>query len=419
MKKFFALFSVALLTMSAWAANTYVKVTSIDQLEAGQKYIIVNEEASVALGAITGTSTNYGSSVAITIDNGVIDLDETDAVELTLGEGSMDALGHDTWTFDIGGGGHYLCWASGNSLNTVNSPSPNNAMWIASSTDDGIVLTSKVDNTRKLQYNASSPRFACYTSNQKPAVLYVQGVPGDEGIANLNEANGLEDDVNFTFSGNAVVTVQHGNYLFVRDETGFGMIYGAVDGTFVNGQVLSPGWSATKTSNDGWVKFTDPAGFSASGETNAELGAAIELTGTPDESLLNAYVYVKGVNKGFLTIRNIPLPDGTTIGITDILWAMGQEASGCYNIYGIICKVDGVLKFNLVKWEAYVEPAFLRGDVDDNGEVKIADVTALISYLLSGDDTSINLQAADCDQNGEIKIADVTALINYLLTGSW
>ena len=62
---------------------------------------------------------------------------------------------------------------------------------------------------------------------------------------------------------------------------------------------------------------------------------------------------------------------------------------------------------------------FLRGDVDNNGEVKIADVTALINYLLSGDASSINLQAADCDQNGEIKIADVTALINYLLSGSW
>jgi len=62
---------------------------------------------------------------------------------------------------------------------------------------------------------------------------------------------------------------------------------------------------------------------------------------------------------------------------------------------------------------------FMRGDVDNNGEVKIGDVTALINYLLSGDGSAINLQAADCDQNGEIKIGDVTALINYLLSGQW
>ena len=66
-----------------------------------------------------------------------------------------------------------------------------------------------------------------------------------------------------------------------------------------------------------------------------------------------------------------------------------------------------------------IEPSFIRGDVDNNGEVKISDVTALISYLFSGDESAINLQAADCDQNGEIKIGDVTALINYLLSGTW
>ena len=63
--------------------------------------------------------------------------------------------------------------------------------------------------------------------------------------------------------------------------------------------------------------------------------------------------------------------------------------------------------------------ASIRGDVDNNGEVKIGDVTALINFLLNGNLSAINLQAADCDQNGEIKIGDVTALINYLLSGTW
>ena len=70
-------------------------------------------------------------------------------------------------------------------------------------------------------------------------------------------------------------------------------------------------------------------------------------------------------------------------------------------------------------YEKNEAPEFTRGDVDGNGEVKIADVTALINYLLSGDASDINLQAADCDQNGEIKIGDVTTLINYLLSGTW
>ena len=57
----------------------------------------------------------------------------------------------------------------------------------------------------------------------------------------------------------------------------------------------------------------------------------------------------------------------------------------------------------------------LIGDVDNNAEVNIADVTALIDYLLSGDATGINLDASDVDRDGEVNIADVTSLIDMLL----
>ena len=62
---------------------------------------------------------------------------------------------------------------------------------------------------------------------------------------------------------------------------------------------------------------------------------------------------------------------------------------------------------------------YIPGDVDGDGQVKIADVTALINYLLSGDASAINLQAADVNGDGQVKIADVTSLINYLLSGNW
>ena len=61
----------------------------------------------------------------------------------------------------------------------------------------------------------------------------------------------------------------------------------------------------------------------------------------------------------------------------------------------------------------------LRGDVNGDGQVKIGDVTALISFLLSGDASGINLQAADCNGDGQVKIGDVTALISLLLSGTW
>ena len=426
MKKVFSLFALALLTVSAWAANTYVKVTSIDQLEAGMKYILVNEEYGTALGKITGTSTPYGSAIEVTITDGVLDIESTDVVELTLGNGSQDEYGNPTWTFDMYGEGHFLIWTSGNSLNTATGAGPVNTLWYATLTDNGVILKNRADNTRILQYNSGAPRFACYTSNQKAAVLYVQGVPEDEGITMLSQANALEDAAQFTFNGDAVVTAAIGSYMFLRDESGFGMIAG-VEGTFENGQVLSQGWNATKTSiNDGWVRFTDAAGLSASGETNPELAAAIVLTGAVDESMLNAYVCIENQKMGGglfpgLPPRSFTLPDGTTIGKTEVLGGINWPASGNHNVYGIICKVNGALVFNALSTAPYVEPQpqGLRGDVNNDTFVTIDDVTALISYLLTDDATGLNLENANCNLDETITIDDVTKLISFLLTDEW
>ena len=248
---------------------------------------------------------------------------------------------------------------------------------------------------------------------------YVKEEGGQEdGITLLSEANALEDAAEFTFDGDAVVTAFKNGYLFLRDESGYGMISG-VEGAFENGQVLNQGWNATKTSNNGWVSYSNAAGLSASGETNAELAAAQKLTAFPEESMLNAYVYVEKVNKGFFPLRSLTLPDGNTITIASYPWAVNQPASsGDWNAYGVIVKNNGVLEFALVEWEKYVEPEpeYLRGDVNRDKVVNIADVTALIDMLLNGD---AMIPEADCNLDNAMNIADVTALIDYLLSGQW
>ena len=56
------------------------------------------------------------------------------------------------------------------------------------------------------------------------------------------------------------------------------------------------------------------------------------------------------------------------------------------------------------------------GDVNGDNKVSISDVTALINYLLSGDETGFKVANADLNHDSKISIADVTALINILLT---
>ena len=70
--------------------------------------------------------------------------------------------------------------------------------------------------------------------------------------------------------------------------------------------------------------------------------------------------------------------------------------------------------------EKWTEPVInVRGDVNEDGFINISDVTDLISVLLSGNTSTVNVTNADCDNSGNLSISDVTTLISYLLSGVW
>ena len=144
--------------------KTFVKVTAADQLVAGKKYIIVHEDVFDCdiLGGISTTSTKYGLPITgPEIEDNSIDISNTEGVrEFTL-------VGNNTgWSFQYEN--TYLTWTSGNSLNVATEIS-DNAKWTV---DDNFSLLNVADNSRKLQFNKD--RFACYTSVQQSAVLYVE-----------------------------------------------------------------------------------------------------------------------------------------------------------------------------------------------------------------------------------------------------
>ena len=59
------------------------------------------------------------------------------------------------------------------------------------------------------------------------------------------------------------------------------------------------------------------------------------------------------------------------------------------------------------------------GDVNNDQNISIDDVTALINYLLTDDATNIIVTNANCNNDGAVNITDVTTLINFLLTDVW
>ena len=132
---------------------TWEKATS---LSVGDTIVIVCEGKKMELTSVAsyGTGTSYSGIPQATYT-------------LTVVEGSTSG----TYAFKDSNG-KYLSWSSGNSL-TLSGTLNANSSWNVSFSNGNAVITNAKDSSRKLQWNASSPRFAAYTSAQTAIAIYV------------------------------------------------------------------------------------------------------------------------------------------------------------------------------------------------------------------------------------------------------
>ena len=148
------MFLTLTVTTNAWGA-TWEKATSI---AAGDVVLLVCESKKMELSSISTTSTKYGIGVAYTTS-------PAGAYELTVEAGSSSG------TYSLKNGSNYLYWSSGNSLAT-NATKSANSSWSITFNNGNATIKNAKDATRIIGWNASSPRFACYTSSQTAVQLY-------------------------------------------------------------------------------------------------------------------------------------------------------------------------------------------------------------------------------------------------------
>ena len=135
--------------------TSYEKATSI---AAGDQVVIVCETKNKEFTGFSTTSTVYGLAS-----------DYNNSLNATFVFDVVDGSSSGTYAFK--NGSKYLNWSSGNSATQATSISTNSS-WNVSFSNGDAVITNAKDATRKLQYNAGSPRFACYTSVQTAIQLY-------------------------------------------------------------------------------------------------------------------------------------------------------------------------------------------------------------------------------------------------------
>lgn len=140
----------------------YEKVTEAPADWTG-KYLLVCDTKGKAFSAFS----TYGIGADVDIaDSKIVSNATTDAYQLVISKATVT-----DGAYVIKFGDKFFNWTSGNSLNGVDTESVNTNWKLSVDSGNTVILNAK-DEARKLQWNASSPRFACYTSAQTAVQLY-------------------------------------------------------------------------------------------------------------------------------------------------------------------------------------------------------------------------------------------------------
>jgi hypothetical protein len=146
--------AVSAFTVSA--ADKWEKATSI---AVGDTVTLVCESKKMEISSISTTSTKYGIGKAYSSSPAGLMTFEVVA-------------GSTSGTYAFKNGSKYLYWTSGNSL-ALNSTLNANTSWKVTISSGNATIANAKDNSRKIGWNASSPRFACYTGTQTNACFYI------------------------------------------------------------------------------------------------------------------------------------------------------------------------------------------------------------------------------------------------------
>lgn len=151
-----------------------------------------------------------------------------------------------------------------------------------------------------------------------------------------------------TFDYDATVILQAGSYLYAKDETGYGLIYGQVGQTYKHGDVIPAGFSGKVTYYDGWPELTQP--FSGFQPPKANVEVIPEEVAIPQigPELWGHFVIIKNVivdqEKGVIRDENgNELPINIRPGLTF------TYPSSITDIRGIVSAFRGI--FQLLVWD--------------------------------------------------------------------
>ena len=225
-------------------------------------------------------------------------------------------------------------------------------------TDGNDPTTSSTQYSAPFTINATTTVKAIAVKNNVPSSVASATFTMLPSVATVAAANQLGTGTKFGFTGNAVVTYQNGNNLWIRDNTGSGLIYGNVSNTYQaigtngNGDILDVNWIATKTEYNGLSEFGSPSGVATSSNGGTVAPEQLSTLTTGDA---NKYVSLNNVTITGSSTSNNNVTNYTVNGASYILrnqFGLVTLTEGkTYNVVGVVSIYNDELQLFLISAE--------------------------------------------------------------------
>lgn len=234
-------------------------------------------------------------------------------------------------------------------------------------------------------------------------------------VNSINELFELNSGRQAHFNTQLTAIYQNGVNMYVQDVEGTQtLVYGSVGGTFVNGDLIKDA-VASWTTYQGAKQMIPAESFQSAGK-----GAKVD----PDEPMPIEEISQDMVHR-YLSFENVDIV--TEEDKTYIVDETGQiqlfnkfeieyKGEAPYYVEGFLTVYKGELEFYPI--EVIGEGAGdcgTKGDVNNDKEIGIADVNALIDIILGANADDCTRWRADVAEDNEINLADVNAVIDIIL----
>ena len=177
----------------------YMRITSADDLQEGDSYILVYEESATLGRAMVSISNNRGNPATADIDNGVINIAAMPETPLVM---TLERSGN-SWRFNCGDG--YMAQTSkSNMLTMVTNADDPDARWTVVPTQTETTMVNESFTDYALRFNTSAKIFRCYTNGQQPVILY-RKQPLANSISSLTRAGGVGGEAVYDLQGRRVL----------------------------------------------------------------------------------------------------------------------------------------------------------------------------------------------------------------------